>query len=117
MGVFLSGRFKEITMKKLATSVFVLAMIAAGTASAEIKIGKDNKQTVQASFGVIIANAAIGVGAKAKQNLASNQGNVEIKGKNTQMVDMGKGGIVANAAIGANTVAIQNLASNSSATE
>ena len=104
-------------MKTLAISIFTLAIFAAGSASAEIKIGKDNNQTVKASFGVVIANAAIGMGAKAKQNLASNAGNVEIKGKNTQMVDMGKGGIVANAAIGMGTVATQNLASNTSATD
>ena len=104
-------------MKKFAFSVFAVAMIAAGSASAEIKINGENKQTVKASLGMVVVNTAISSGAKAKQNLASNAGSVDIKGKNTQMVDMGKVGLVANAAIGANTVAMQNLSSNTSATE
>ncbi len=104
-------------MKTLAISIFAIGMFAAMSASAEIKIGKDNNQTVKSSTGMIVANAAIGMGAKAKQGLASNTGNVEIKGKNTQLVDMGKGGLVANVAIGMGTVAIQSLATNSSATD
>lgn len=104
-------------MKKIAMSLFAVTMIATSAAQAEVKIMGDNEQTVKASFGVIIANTAVGVGAKAKQNLASNAGKVTINGKNKQLVDMGKGGIIANTAVGAGTVAMQNLASNTSATE
>ncbi len=103
-------------MKKLATSVFAIAMIAAGAASADIKIGGKNDQSVTASNQLIVTNVAIGSGVKAKQNLASNQGNVKIGGANKQAVK-GKNVIVTNAALGVNATAIQNLASNSSATE
>jgi hypothetical protein len=116
MGSFSTGQ-QEFNMKKIAMSLFAVTMIAAGAAQAEVKIMGDNEQTVKAEFGVIIANTAVGIGAKAKQNLASNSGKVFINGKNKQTVDMGKGGIIANTAVGAGTVAMQNLASNTSATD
>jgi hypothetical protein len=104
-------------MKSIAIAVFTASLFAAGLASAEVKIGGNNDQSVKTGKNVIIANAAIGSKTVAKQNLASNQGKVSIGGNNKQSVQLGDNNIVANAAIGSKAVAIQNLASNSSATE
>ena len=103
-------------MKKLAISVFAIAMIAAGAASAEVKIKSSNEQTVEAKDYLVVTNLAGFAGAIAKQNLASNQGQVDIGGTNKQTVK-GKNVIVSNVALGSNAKAIQNLSSNSSATD
>ena len=104
-------------MKTIALAVFAASMLVSGLASADIKIKGTNEQRFTAKKGVIVANTAIGDNAKAKQNIASNQGNVEIQGNNKQIVDVGDYAIIANTAVGKQAVAIQNLASNSSATE
>lgn len=104
-------------MKVITLAVFAASMMVSGLASADIKIKGSNEQRFTAKKGVIVANTAIGESAKAKQNIASNQGNVEILGTNKQIVDVGDYAIIANTAIGKQSVAIQNIASNSSATE
>ncbi len=85
-------------------------MAIAFAAQAEVKIGGNNDQKVTVKNGAV-ANMAIGVGAQAKQNLASNKGKVNIGGNNKQEVSV-TNGAVANMAIGAGTKAEQNLASN-----
>jgi hypothetical protein len=96
-------------MKKL--SIIAIALfVAAGAAQAQIKIAGKNEQTVKVKGAVI--NAAIGMGATAKQNLSSNAGKVDIGGDNKQTTEVT--GAVINAAIGMGTTAKQNLASNTS---
>ena len=80
------------------------------SAQADVKIGGNNKQSVNVKNGAVV-NMAAGAGAVAKQNLASNKGNVKIGGNNDQRVDV-KNGAVVNMAAGAMTKAEQNLASN-----
>lgn len=104
-------------MKKIATALFVSTLLMSGLAQAEIQIKSSNTQSFKAGKNVIVANTAIGEGARAKQNIASNQGKVTINGANKQTVEVGDNAIIANTAIGKNTIAIQNIASNSSATE
>ena len=96
-------------MKKV-IAVLVSGMVIAFAAQAEVKIGGNNDQKVTVKNGAV-ANMAIGVGAQAKQNLASNKGKVNIGGNNKQEVSV-TNGAVANMAIGAGTKAEQNLASN-----
>ena len=62
-------------------------------------------------FSVVLANMAIGPAATAKQNIASNKGNVKIGGNNNQEVTV-KNGAIANMAIGPMAKAEQNVASN-----
>lgn len=102
---------KTQTRHKLITAtVAAAALCFAGMASADIEIKGNNKQTVKVKGAVL--NAAIGMGAVAKQNLSSNAGNVSIKGNNTQETEVT--GAVLNAAIGMGSQAKQNLASNTS---
>jgi hypothetical protein len=96
-------------MNKL--SIIAIALfVAAGAAQAQIKISGKNEQTVKVKGAVI--NAAIGMGATAKQNLSSNAGQVTIGSDNKQTTEVT--GAVINAAIGMGTTAKQNLASNTS---
>ncbi|MBS7807645.1 hypothetical protein [Variovorax sp. PCZ-1] len=90
--------------------IALAAFMAAGAAQAQIKITGKNEQKVKVQGAVI--NAAIGMGATAKQNLSSNAGKVEIGGDNKQTTEIQ--GAVINAAIGMKTTAKQNLASNTS---
>lgn len=96
-------------MSKL-TILALAAFMVAGAAQAQIVIKGKNEQSVDVKGAVI--NAAIGMGAEAKQNLASNAGKVSIGGDNKQTVEV-KGAVI-NAAIGMGTKAKQNLASNTS---
>ena len=96
-------------MKALMLGFAAGALLAgASAAMAEITIKGKNTQDVQVKGAV--ANVAVGVGAKAKQSLASNVGSVKIGGDNKQTVDVK--GAVANVASGAMTTAEQSLASN-----
>lgn len=97
-------------MQKMIAVAIAAAALFSTTAFAEVKIGGNNEQKVTVTNGAV-ANMAIGAGAKAKQNLASNKGNVNIGGNNKQEVIV-KNGAVANMAIGAGAKAEQNLASN-----
>ena len=63
-------------MKKV-IAVLVSGMALAFAAQAEVKIGGNNDQKVTVKNGAV-ANMAIGPAAQAKQNLASNKGNVNI---------------------------------------
>lgn len=92
------------------TAIAAAAVCFSGLALADIDIKGNNKQTVKVKGAVL--NAAIGMGATAKQNLSSNAGNVTIKGGNTQETEVT--GAVLNAAIGMGSTAKQNLASNTS---
>lgn len=96
-------------MKKSIIIACAALAMAAG-AQAEIKIGGKNTQKVDVKGAV--NNMAIGVGAKATQNLASNKGDVKIGGANTQEVNVK--GAVNNMAIGVGSKATQNMASNDS---
>lgn len=108
-------------MKKIAMSIFVAALVTAGMANAEIKIEGKNEQTLKVGGGLIpVGGAGVinnALGGVAKQNAASNQGNVTIEGDNKQTVDLGKIGVLWNLAGGSDGIAIQNISSNSSATE
>lgn len=96
-------------MKALMLGLAAGALLAgASAATAEITIKGKNTQDVQVKGAV--ANVAVGAGAKAKQSLASNVGQVKIGGDNKQTVDVK--GAVANVAVGAMTTAEQSLASN-----
>ena len=96
-------------MKKV-IAVLVSGMALAFAAQAEVKIGGNNDQKVTVKNGAV-ANMAIGPAAQAKQNLASNKGNVNIGGNNKQEGSV-TNGAVANMAIGPAAKAEQNLASN-----
>ena len=96
-------------MKKV-IAVLVSGLALAFAAQAEVKIGGNNDQNVTVKNGAV-ANMAIGPAAQAKQNLASNKGNVHIGGNNKQEVSV-TNGAVANMAIGPAAKAEQNLASN-----
>ena len=97
-------------MKNLLKVTLLAATVAAFSmgANAQIKIGKDNKQETKAGN---IINMAVYDDAKAIQNVASNHGKVEIKGKNEQKVNAS--GDIFNGA-GVKAKAIQNISSNSS---
>jgi len=92
------------------SAIAAAAVCFSSLAMADIEIKGSNKQTVKVKGAVL--NAAIGMGATAKQNLSSNAGNVSIKGSNVQETDVT--GAVLNAAIGMGSTAKQNLASNTS---
>jgi uncharacterized protein YjlB len=110
---FLTLTSKEIAMKQaILVSLVAAAAMVSGAAMAEVKISGKNTQTVTIKNGAVL-NAAIGAGATARQNLASNAGTVSIGGDNTQTVTVNNGAVL-NAAIGAGTTAAQNLASNTS---
>lgn len=96
-------------MKKF-IAVLVSGVAIAFAAQAEVKIKGNNEQKVTVKNGAV-ANMAIGAGATATQNLASNKGKVNIGGNNKQEVSVTNGAVV-NMAIGAGTKAEQNLASN-----
>jgi hypothetical protein len=100
-------------MKKLALfalSVVATAAMAAGPApESEIKISGYSEQAASIS-NAKVSNDAYGAQAQAQQNLASNAGNVTIKGSSYQSVTV-DGGAVTNKAYDY-TVAQQNLSSN-----
>ena len=95
-------------MNKLAILVAAATLALTGAAQADVKIKGKNEQSTNVQGAVL--NAAIGIGAVAKQSLASNVGKVEIGGDNKQTVVVR--GAVLNAAIGAGTRAEQALSSN-----
>jgi hypothetical protein len=84
----------------------VLAFSSASFAAVKIKGNNDQSTTVNGA----VANTAVGVGAKAKQNISSNKGNVSISGDNKQ--DTTVNGAIANTAVGVGARAEQNLSSN-----
>jgi len=96
-------------MKALMLGLAAGALLAgASAAMAEITIKGKNEQDVKVRGAV--ANAAYGMGATARQSLASNVGKVSIGGDNKQTVDI-KGAVI-NGAIGMGTTAEQALSSN-----
>ncbi len=90
-------------MKKFAIALFAVA--AAVSAQAQVKIGKDAEQKFKVNG--MVANAAIGPGAKAEQSINTVKGNVNIGGSLKQ--DFQVNGMVANAAIGPGAKAVQKL--------
>lgn len=94
----------------LALSVVATAAMATGpTPSSEIRISGNSAQiAVLSTSGVV--NTAKGEDALAQQNLASNAGDVTIRGNSLQIVGA-RGSYVGNQS-NANTVAQQNLSSN-----
>lgn len=95
-------------MKKIALALAATALVVSGTALAEVKIKGQNQQSTNVQGAVL--NAAVGAGARARQNISSNKGNVTISGDNKQETNV-KGAIL-NAAVGAGTKAEQNVSSN-----
>jgi hypothetical protein len=100
-------------MKKLALfalSIVATAAMAAGPApESEIKISGYSEQAASIS-NADVSNNAYGAQAQAQQNLASNVGDISIKGDSHQSVTV-NGGAVTNKAYDY-TVAQQNLSSN-----
>lgn len=84
----------------------VLAFSGASFAAVKIKGNNEQSTNVQGA----VANTAVGVGARAKQNISSNKGNVSINGNNKQQTNVQ--GAVANTAVGVGAHAEQNLSSN-----
>lgn len=84
----------------------VLAFSGASFAAVKIKGNNEQNTNVQGA----VANTAVGVGARAKQNISSNKGNVTISGDNKQNTNVQ--GAVANTAVGVGAKAEQNLSSN-----
>lgn len=95
-------------MKKTLITLAAAAFMLSGTAFAEVKIKGKNEQTTKVQGAVL--NAAVGMGARAKQNISSNKGDVTIAGDNKQTTNVQ--GAVLNAAVGAGTKAEQNVSSN-----
>jgi len=95
-------------MKKV--SILFFSAVVSLQAHAAVTVGGNNQQKVTVTNGAI-ANSAVGVGAKATQNVASNKGNVKIGGNNKQEVTV-KNGAIVNSAVGVMSKAEQNIASN-----
>jgi hypothetical protein len=125
-------------MKKLALfalSVVATAAMAAGPApESEIKISGYSEQSASLT-NVAVSNEAYGAQAQAQQNLASNVGDINIKGSSYQSVTANGGAVtnyasdytvtsfqttmlknayVSNYAYGKDAMAVQNIASNNS---
>jgi uncharacterized protein YjlB len=97
-------------MNKTIITLATVSLVLSGTAFAQVKIGGKNDQQVDVKNGAII-NSAAGAASQARQNIASNKGNVNIGGDNHQQVNV-KNGAIINSAAGAATKAVQNVASN-----
>jgi len=99
-------RMKAKNMMIALVAGTVLAFSSASFAAVKIE-GKNEQSTkIQGA----VANTAVGVGARAKQNISSNKGKVSIMGDNKQSTEVQ--GAVANTAVGVGAHAQQNLSSN-----
>ncbi|WP_353235018.1 hypothetical protein [Diaphorobacter ruginosibacter] len=87
-----------------------LQNVSSNSADVDITSSGKSYQTTDLKD-AMVTNEAKGDYSIARQNLASNNGSVEIKGTSTQTV-YGNGGWATNLADGNGATAIQNLASN-----
>lgn len=93
-------------MKNTLKLLLLTMTLASGTSFAAIKLADT---TQSANIQGDASNSASGKGAKATQNVSSNSGDIEIKGKNVQSTNAGS---VSNSASGKGAVASQNVSSN-----